>query len=94
MHNDNEISKAIVTLLESNVGYGIEFFGGILSLYQLEDLTYVVGYKKYNSETQELDFDFEQIFTDAKEATSFFLQKRREYELGFDFEIEDLSKNS
>ena len=88
MHNDNKISEAIITLLESNVGYGIEFFGGMLKLIQLEDLTFAISHEKFDAETKKFHFKFEKIFTDANEATHFFLQKRREYELGYDFESE------
>ncbi len=86
-HDDAKILEAIVILLQSNVSYGIEFFGFILHIMQLEDLTFAVSHQKYNTETRKSDFDFENIFTDAKKATEFFLQKRREYELGYDFEI-------
>lgn len=88
MHNDEKISEAIITLLESNVGYGIEFWGRTLEVSQLEDLTFLVTHERYNPETRKFDFDLEKIFTNAKEATHFFLQKRREYELGYDFEVE------
>ena len=87
-HDDEKISKAIFTLLESNVGYGIEFFGLELHIRQLDDLTFAVGHQKCNPETQKTEFDFELIFDNATEATKFFLQKRKEYELGYDFEIE------
>lgn len=87
-HDDEKISKAIITLLESNIGYGIEFFGLELHIRQLEDLTFAVGHEKYNTETRRTEFDFEKLFDNATEAIEFFLQKRREYELGYDFEIE------
>ncbi|HLM03529.1 MAG TPA: hypothetical protein VK400_20915 [Pyrinomonadaceae bacterium] len=87
-HNDEKISQAIVTLLESNIGYSVDFYGKILCIRQLDDLTFAVSHKKYDPETTRHVFDFERIFTDAKEATEFFLQKRLEYELGADFEIE------
>lgn len=93
MHDDEKILNAIVTLLESNVGYGIEFFG-VLTLNQLEDLSYAVSHKKYEAETRVYVFDFEEIFIDAKEAAEFFLQKRREYELGYDFEVESTSESN
>ncbi len=88
-HDDEKILQAIVTLLESNVGYGIEFFGFRLLIRQLEDLTFAVSHQKYNPETRQDIFDFEKIFVDVQEATNFFLQKRLEYEIGYDFEIEE-----
>lgn len=91
-HNDAKIAQAIITLLQSNVGYGIEFFGFALHIRQLESLEFAVSREKYNPETQRDEFDFEKIFTDVREATEFFLQKRREYQLGYDFEVEYLSE--
>lgn len=87
-HNDGKISQSIITLLESNIGYSVDFFGKTLCIRQLDDLSFAVSHEKYNLETRKFDFDFEKIFEDAKEATEFFLQKRVEYELGADFEIE------
>lgn len=86
--NDEKNLDAIVALLESNVGYGIEFFGLTLSVGQLEDLRCAVSHEKYDSESNKFHFDFERIFDDANEAAKFFLQKRREFELGYNFESE------
>ncbi len=86
-HNDEKISQAIITLMESNIGYSVKC-GGLLLIRHLDDLTFAVSHEKYNLETRKCEFDFEKIFEDAKEATEFFLQKRIEYELGADFEIE------
>lgn len=91
-HDDAKISQAIIILLQSNVGYGIEFFGFALHIQQLDNLDFAVSRKKYDPETRRDEFDFEKIFTDAKEATEFFLLKRREYELGYDFESEYVSE--
>jgi hypothetical protein len=88
MHKDNKISEAIITLLESNVGYSIDFFGGMLLIRQLEDLTFAVSHEKYNPKKEAFIFQFEKLFKDSVTATKFFLQKRREYELGYDFEVE------
>ncbi|MDQ3798731.1 MAG: hypothetical protein M3384_04720 [Acidobacteriota bacterium] len=88
MHDDEKISEAIITLLNSNVGYAIAIFGGTLRLKQLEDLSFAVSREEFNPTTNKFDFDFEEIFSDAGEAAEFFLKKRREYELGFDFEVE------
>jgi hypothetical protein len=88
LHHDDKISEAIITLLSSNVGYSIEFFGRMFVICQLEDLTFAVRHQKFNSELKKFEFDFEKIFTDVKEATNFFLRKRREFEIGYDFEIE------
>ncbi|MCD9186003.1 MAG: hypothetical protein LUM44_06200 [Pyrinomonadaceae bacterium] len=93
-HDDAKIAQAIVTLLQSNVGYGIEFFGFTLPLRHLDNLDFAVSRKKYDPETQRDDLDFEKIFTDGKEAADFFLRKRREYELRFDFEAEYLSETN
>lgn len=87
-HDDAEISQAIITLLESNIGYSIDFYGGILCIRQLDDLTFAVSHQKFNAETKGHVFDYEKIFVDAKEATEFFLEKRIEYRLGADFEVE------
>ena len=86
-HDDEKISQAITTLLESNIGYSIDC-DAMLVIRQLDDLSFAVSHEKHNPETHKFDFDFEKIFTDAKEATKFFIQKRVEYELGADFEAE------
>lgn len=88
MHDDEKIAEAILTLLESNVGYGIEFFGLMLSVRQLDDLTFAVSHEKFNPEIKDFEFDFEKLFENAREATEFFLKLRREYQLGYDFERE------
>lgn len=87
-HDDAKISQAIITLLESNIGYSIDFYGGILCIRQLDDLTFAVTHQRFNVETKRHNFDYEKIFTDARKATEFFLQKRIEYKLGADFEVE------
>lgn len=48
MIQDEKITQALVTLLESNIGYGIDFFGGMLKLYQLEDTRFSVNHFCYN----------------------------------------------
>jgi hypothetical protein len=78
-HDDARALEAMVALLEMDVGYEINFFG-MLNLWQLEDLSYGVNYiplKKVEGEW---------YFTSAREAATFFLQKRAERELGYDFE--------
>lgn len=92
-HDDEKISRAIITLLESNIGYSIDLYR-TLAIRQLENLTFAVSHEKYNAEMRKDFFDYEKIFTDAKEATEFFLQKRVEYELGSDFEMEISSNNN
>ena len=77
---------AMVTLLESNVGYGIELFQ-MLSIYQLEDLTFAVNYEKYVESTANLEHQYERIFTSAREAVAFFCEEREKHRLGFDYEV-------
>lgn len=89
MIDEEKMLNAIVTLLEFNVGYGVEFFGLQLHIRQLEDLSFAVSHKKYDIETKEHVFNFEKLFDDVTEAAEFFLQKRREFEIGYDFEVED-----
>ncbi|MEK7724415.1 MAG: hypothetical protein AAB336_08725 [Acidobacteriota bacterium] len=86
-HNDEKISQAIISLLESNIGYSVDLYQTLV-IRQLDDLTFAVSHEKYIAETRKYVFDYEKIFMDAKEATEFFLQKRVEYELGSDFEME------
>lgn len=90
-HDDKKISQAIITLMESNIGYSVNC-DGLLLIRHLDDLTFAVSHEKYNLETRKCEFNFEKIFEDAKEATKYFLQKRVEYELGADFEIEPESR--
>ena len=86
VERDEKVIAALVTLLESNVGYQVGFFGGMLDMYQLEDGRFVVNRKHYDSESRVTTWEYEEIFEDAREATEFFEQKRREHELGFDIE--------
>jgi hypothetical protein len=76
---NEKIIDALVTLLESNVGYEITFFGRMLSIYQHEDGRFVVNGDKILQE---------EVFDNAHEAVEFFEQKRREHEIGFDIEDE------
>lgn len=85
IENDEKVIEALVTLLESNIGYGIDLFG-LLSLYQLEDGRFSVNRFVYDSETREFLHDFEELFENARQAVEFFEKKRQEYEVGFDIE--------
>ncbi len=88
IERDEKVINALETLLESNVGYQIGFFGGMLAVYQLEDGRFVVNRKDYNSESRVTTWAYEEIFENARDAAEFFEQKRREHELGFDIEGE------
>lgn len=85
---DEEIITAMVTLLKSKVGYGIDLFGGMLSVYELEDGRFSVKREGYSAETRKFNFEYEELFDDARTAAEFFERKRREHKLGFDFERE------
>jgi len=84
---EKQIINALVILLDSNVGYEIGFFRGMLSTYQLEDGRFVVNRKDYIP-NQGDKYLYEEIFDSSLEAAEFFEKKRREHELGFDFERE------
>ena len=86
VERDEKVIDALVTLLESNVGYQIDFFGGLLSLYQLEDLRFSVNRYEHDAKSGRNKWIFEEIFENARDAVEFFEQKRRECELGFDIE--------
>lgn len=93
IERDEKVINALVILLESNVGYGINMFGDMLQLYQLEDLRFAVNRYNQDPESRKTKWVFEELFDDAREAVEFFEQKRREYELGFDIEGELLRQD-
>lgn len=90
---EDEIS-AIETLLNLRVGYGFEFFGGLISLREQEDHNEIfvverekyVGPKEDSSDWFELEWSVS--FRDAREAAEFFVNKRNELEIGIEFEGE------
>lgn len=85
---DQKVIDALVTLLESNAGYQIGFFGGLLSLSQGEAGRFTVNRIEYDAETRISNWIFEETFGDPREAAEWFERKRREYQLGFDIERE------
>ena len=88
VEGNKKITDALITLLESGSGYKISFFGGLLSLRQLEDGRFSVNRIDLDAETGKENWIFEEIFVDAREAAKFFERKRREYRLGFEIERE------
>ena len=85
IERDEKVINALKTLLESNVGYEIVFYGGMLALYQLEDGRFVVNRKDWVKDIGDQYF-YEETFENAREAVEFFELKRREHEFGFDIE--------
>ena len=85
IERDEKVINALETLLESNVGYQISFFGGMLAVYQLEDGRFVVNRKDWVKNIGD-QYHYEEIFENAREAVEFFELKRREHEFGFDIE--------
>jgi len=83
---DEKVVEALVTLLESNVGYSISLFES-LQLHQLEDMKFAVNRYEHNpAKPGKVKWIYEKLFEDAREAVEFFEQERRKYELGFDIE--------
>lgn len=94
IERDEKVINALVTILESNIGYQINLAGGLLRLYQLHDLRFAVNRYEYNPENPERDkWVYEELFDDARQAVEFFEQKRREYELGDDIEAALMREN-
>lgn len=74
---DMELRSNIIALLKKNIGFGIELFSK-LWIDELENGDYRVSYE---------DKD-EFISSDAKKAVDYFLKRREELQLGYDFERE------
>ena len=85
VERDEKIINALETLLGSNIGYEISFFGGMLAVYQLEDGRFVVNRKDWVKDIGD-QYHYEETFENAREAVEFFELKRREHEFGFDIE--------
>jgi hypothetical protein len=68
----------ITQLLERRIGYEIDLFA-MLYVRELENGKFAVG-----TEVRE----DERLFSDPREAAELFVKKRRERQLGFDFEAE------
>jgi hypothetical protein len=82
---DEKVMEAMVTILESNVGYQISLVSDLLQLYQLHDLRFAVNRYEYDPENpSKSKWIYEELFDNARDAVEFFEQKRREYELGDD----------
>lgn len=77
----SEIETAMIKLITSDVGYGVSLFVDMLLLWPVADGSFAVS---------ESDFDHketsEKIFATAAEAAAFFEERRRERQLGWDFE--------
>ena len=77
----SEIEAALIKLITSDVGYGISLFVDLLLLWPVADGRFAVS---------EADFEHnwtdEKIFATAAEAVAFFEERRRERQLGWDFE--------
>lgn len=92
IERNKKVEDALVTLLESNVGYNVDLFC-FLTLRHLEDGTFAVSRHEYDeAHPSQLRFMYEEIFEDARKAVEFFEEKRREYELGYDFEREGFER--
>jgi len=79
------MKQQLIDLLNNEVGFEVNLFD-MLCIYQLEDSRWVVALENDKSP---LDFD-ENIFNELEEAVDFFLDKRTEMKLGYDFEKEQL----
>lgn len=82
-HQNEDIPKDLVLLLESNVGYGIDLFD-LLKVYQLGDGRFAVN--RYEIKAGKNSHAEEQIYENAHEAVETFELWRKQYEIGFDFE--------
>jgi hypothetical protein len=69
--------EAICQIIDSGTGFAVSFAVDLLSIYQLEDGQFaVVG--------EECAWEY--LFDDPMEAARFFLKKREERKMGFDYE--------
>ena len=81
MQADKKIIEAMVTLLESEVAYGICMYGYELNAYRMEDGRIVVNSLRYHPVTHQESYVFEEIFDTALEAAIFYEKKRHELDL-------------
>jgi hypothetical protein len=84
---------AIAHLLATNAGFGIEFFGGMLAVRQLESGRFEVSRETRakpdaNSPGLRRTVLCEE-FADARDAATRFLDLRVQHKIGFDFEWDD-----
>jgi hypothetical protein len=73
-------AELIAALIAQPPGYEINLFG-LLYVHRLEDGRYAVGIDK------KLSGGGEELFADPAEAARLFLEKRREFMLGYEFEV-------
>jgi hypothetical protein len=77
----SEIEAAMMTLLTSDVGYGICLFVDTLLVWPVADGSFAVSEANFDGE--ELS---ERVFAPAAEAIEHFEERRRQRQLGWDFE--------
>ena len=73
--------KAILKILNMDVGFAIDLFGGLLWIGKLEN-----GQTSVQSESLLNGKSKERLFDDVEEGVDFFLKMRKRKKLGFDFE--------
>jgi len=78
-----KMKQQLINLLEDYIGFEVNLFD-ILWIYQLEDGRWAVCLK---NEIPPDNFD-EYLFEDLEKSIDFFLSKREEMKLGYDFEKE------
>jgi hypothetical protein len=77
---DPRIFSSIKTLLKLNIGFPIGLFS-ILSIRQLESLEFAVEYEDPQAKNKHR----EKVFSNMDEAINFFIEKRSQFQLGFDY---------
>lgn len=77
----SELEEAMIKLITSDAGYSISLFIDVLLLWPVADGSFAVSESDF--EGHEID---EKVFVTAAEAVAFFEKRRRERQLGWDFE--------
>jgi hypothetical protein len=81
MSNEDLIAK----IISNGSGHEVSMFGDF-SIYQLEDGRYAVNSCQRIKDKEDEE---EHLFEDPMEAAEYFEKRRKELELGFEFEKED-----
>lgn len=85
MEVNQKIVEAMVTLLESGIGYSVSLVPELV-VRPLHDGTFAVEREQYDEKSKNFHHVYEKIFQHPRAAVEFFEQERIKYELGDDFE--------